>query len=62
MNNTIQTSLMDDVYDYLMENDCFIGTNFVDEFPESWIDDENGVIYLAKNSGVAIYKITMERL
>lgn len=54
--------LMDDVYDYLMENEFNIGTNFVDEFPESWIDNENGVIYLAKNSGVAIYKLTLEKV
>ena len=54
--------LMSDVYDYLMENDFSIGTNFVDEFPESWSDEENGVIYLAKKSGVALYKITMERV
>lgn len=58
----MQNALIDDVYDYLMENDCFIGTNFVNEFPESWIDNEYGVIYLAKNSGVALYKLTMEKL
>ena len=55
-------ALIDDVYDYLMENDFSIGTNFVDGFPESWIDNDNGVIYLAKNSGVALYKLTMEKL
>ncbi len=54
--------LMQDVYDYLMENHASIGTNFVDEFPETWADDDNGVIYLAKTSGVALYKITMERV
>jgi hypothetical protein len=54
--------LMSDIYDYLMENEFSIGTNFVNEFPETWSDDEEGVIYLAKNSGVALYKITMERV
>ena len=53
---------MDDVYDYLMENDASIGTNFVDEFPESWSDSNSGAIYLAKKSGVALYKLTMEQL
>jgi hypothetical protein len=48
MSNT--SFLMQDVYDYLMENDFSIGTNFVDEFPKSWIDEENGVIYLAKKA------------
>lgn len=58
----MSNALMDDVYDYLMENGFNIGTNFVDEFPESWIDNDSGVIYLAKNSGVALYKLTMEKL
>lgn len=58
----MRNSLIDDVYDYLMENDFNIGTNFVDEFPESWIDNEYGVIYLAKTSGVALYKLTMEKV
>lgn len=55
-------ALIDDVYDYLMENDASIGTNFVYEFPESWSDSDDGAIYLAKNSGVALYKLTMEKL
>lgn len=54
--------LMSDVYDYLFENDQSIGTNFCDEFPASDIDEENGVIYLAKTAGAPIYKITMERV
>lgn len=57
-----QAVLMSDVYDYLMENEQHIGTNFVDTFPETWIDEDEGVIYLAKSSGVALFKITMEAL
>lgn len=59
---TATSALMDDVYDYLMENDANIGTNFVDEFPESWIDNDNAVIYLAKKEGVALFKIRIERV
>lgn len=54
--------LMSDVYDYLMENGQSIGTNFLDTFPETWIDEGNGVIYLAKKNNVALFKITMEAL
>ena len=54
--------LMSDAYDYLMENTQHIGTNFVDEFPASWIDEDSGTIYLAKNNDNALFKITMERL
>jgi hypothetical protein len=52
--------LMSDVYDYLMENDQSIGTNFIDEFPATWVDDEKGIIYLAKNEGISLFKIRME--
>jgi hypothetical protein len=54
--------LMSDIYDYLFENPQFIGTNFCDEFPASAMDEEEGVIYLARTSGDFIYKITIERV
>lgn len=54
--------LMSDVYDYLFENDFSIGTNFCDEFPDSAIDEEAGIIYLAKKPGEFIYKIKMEKV
>jgi hypothetical protein len=54
--------LMSDVYDYLMENKFSIGTNFCNEFPKSWIDDDKGVIYLAKNSSEPIYKLNIEKV
>ena len=52
--------LISDVYDYLMENDQNIGTNFLDEFPATWVDEEKGIIYLAKNEGISLFKIKME--
>ena len=54
--------LMSDVYDYLFENDFSIGTNFCDEFPESWIDEETNTVYLAKKEGISLYKITLEKV
>ena len=53
---------MSDIYDYLMENEFNIGTNFLHEFPETWIDEENGVIYLAKKTDLALYKISIEKV
>jgi len=50
--------LMSEVYDHLMQNHTMV--DFVDSFPESWIDEEEGEIYLAKKSGVALFKIKME--
>jgi hypothetical protein len=46
MNYTNESALMDDIYDYLFENDLNIGTNFVDEFPDSYVDTDNARIYL----------------
>jgi hypothetical protein len=43
---TDKNFLMEDVYDYLMENGFNIGTNFRDEFPDSYIDSDKAVIYL----------------
>lgn len=52
------TYLMSEVYDHLMQNHTMV--DFVDSFPESWIDEEEGEIYLAKKVGVALFKIKME--
>jgi hypothetical protein len=58
----IDSAVLNDVYDYLFENDESIGTNFCDEFPSSWIDNDNATIYLAKNDGVVLFKIKIERV
>ena len=58
----IDSAILNDVYDYLFENDENIGTNFYDEFPSSWIDNDNAIIYLAKNDGVVLFKIKIERV
>ena len=59
---TEQNFLMSDVYDYLFENPQFIGTNFCDEFPESYIDEDDGIVYLCKKPQTPLFKITMEKL
>ena len=54
--------LMSDVYDYLFDNPQFIGTNFCDEFPETYVDEEEGIIYLCRKVGQPVFKITMEEV
>ena len=39
-------SLLDDVYDYLFENSFNIDTNFIEEFPDAYVDRENNKIIL----------------
>lgn len=43
---TNESGLIDDIYDYLFENDTNIGVNFKTEFPESYVDTANARIYL----------------
>ena len=43
---TNESGLIDDIYDYLFENDGHIGVNFKDEVPESYVDTANARIYL----------------
>jgi hypothetical protein len=52
--------LMEDVYDYLMENGFNIGTNFKDTFPDSYIDSEKAVIYLKGSEGN--YKLLIKEI
>lgn len=54
--------LAQDVYDYLFENEQNIGTNFLEAFPESYIDCESSVIYLAIDGEKPLFKVTIERL
>lgn len=54
--------LMSDIYDYLMENHITIGTNIKDEFTDTYIDCENGVIYLQGSSTLPSFKLTLTEL
>ena len=53
---------MSDIYDYLMENHITIGTNIKDEFTDTYIDCENGVIYLQGSSTLPSFKLTLTEL
>lgn len=55
---TNESGLLNDIYDYIFENDFNIGTNFLEEFPDSFIDSANARIYLnSKTLGNYIVKI-----
>ena len=58
---TNESALIEDVYDYLFENDFDIGTNFLDEFKDSYVDSANACIYL-KSETLGEFKIKMERI
>ena len=56
------SKVMDNLYDVLMENTNFIDFNFLEAFPETWYDNDNQTIYLAKNVGVVLFKLKIERV
>lgn len=58
---TTESGLMDDIYDYLFENEANIGTNFLRAFPDSYVDTENAKIHLI-GEGFKEYIIKIERV
>jgi hypothetical protein len=60
MSYTNESAIIEDVYDYLFENDFDIGTNFLDEFPNSFIDRANARIYLNSET-LGNYVVKIER-
>ena len=38
--------VLQDVYDYLYENDASIGTNILEEYPDGYIDNQTSEIHL----------------
>ncbi len=56
-----ESDLINDVYDYLFENIHDIGTNFLNEFHDSYVDTDNACIYL-ESKELGKFKITMERI
>lgn len=54
--------LMDDIFDYLMENSASIGTNIREEFTECWIDCERAIIYLGGSKNLPKFKLTIQEV
>lgn len=59
MQNNTQ-ALLNDVFDYLMENPFDIGTNFKDEFPNSYFDEKNKKIILIDKNYEFVGFITLK--
>lgn len=57
---TNESGLIDDIYDYLFENDADIGTNFLSDFSNSYVDADNARIYL-RGAELGNYIIKIER-
>ncbi len=57
---TNESGLIEDVYDYLFENDFNVGVNFLQEFPDSYVDTANARLYL-NGSELGNYIIKIER-
>ena len=58
---TDEQALLNDIFDYLMENNHDIGTNFKDEFPNSYITRAGDEIVLlnAKDEEIGSIRLTV---
>jgi hypothetical protein len=61
MTYTNESGLMDDIYDYLFENEANIGLRFLDEFPDAFVDSANARIYL-QGGEIGDYVLKIERV
>lgn len=57
---TTESGLIDDVYDYLFLNHHNIGTSFIDEFSESYVDPIKCEIIL-QSKELGRFKIKLEK-
>jgi hypothetical protein len=61
MSYTNESALIDDVYDYIFGNEHNIGTDFISEFPNSYVDANKACIYL-EGGELGDYIIKIERI
>ena len=59
MQNNTQ-ALLNDIFDYIMENDYNIGTNFREEFPNTYFDEKNEQIIILDKNNEFIGTITLK--
>jgi hypothetical protein len=52
-------ALLNDIFDYLFENDFDIGTNFKNDFPKSYFDEKNNKIVLIDKNNSFIASINL---
>lgn len=54
---TNESALIEDIYDHLFRNYYDIGTDFVSEFQDSFVDTENNLIRLKNNNEEYVIRI-----
>ena len=54
---TNESALIEDIYDHLFRNYHDIGTDFVSEFQDSFVDTENNLIRLKNNNEEYVIRI-----
>jgi hypothetical protein len=57
-----ESTVLENVYDYIFKNDQYDLLDFCEEYPASWIDNANAVIYLGVDEDKPLYKIKIERV
>lgn len=62
MNTLPDSAVIEEVYDTIFKNTQYSLLDFVSEFPESWIDNANATIYLAKSEDAPMFKIKIEKV
>jgi len=58
--NVYESDMADDVYDYLFENKTHV--SFIEEFPNSWVDNAHACVYLGLEQNKPVFKIKIERI
>lgn len=58
---TDEQALLNDVFDYLMENNHDIGTNFKEEFPNTCIKDDGIILLNDKNEWVGTITLKLNK-
>ena len=53
--------IAEQIYDFLMEN-SYTRLDFVKNFPESYLDYKDGVVYLEGSDSLKSYKLTLEEI
>ena len=62
MEHLYESDITDDVYDILFKNTQHKTINFCSEFPFSYVDRTHAAIYLGKDDGQELFKITITRV
>lgn len=56
------STVIEDIYDHIFKNNQFTLMDFPSEFPASWIDNAHATIHLAKDEGISLFKIKIEKV